>query len=74
MIVFLSNLLSLFATCRLPTCNSSVDPDNIKVTYKGAMTQVTATCNANHTTTWQSSPTLLEGSERVSVLNILLGG
>ena len=72
MIVFLSSLLSLFVTCRLPDCNSPVDPDNIKVTYKGAMVEVRATCNEHHTTHWQSSPTLGVGRSQVSVMNLLL--
>ena len=71
-IVFLSNLVSLFAACRLPECNSSVDPANIKVTYYGAMAEVKATCNENHTTFWQSCPTVGTGKAKAGVINILL--
>ena len=72
LIVFLSSLLPLFAVCRLPECQSVVDQDNIKVTYKGARAEIRATCNENHTTFWQSSPTLGSGKSQVGVINLLL--
>ena len=71
-IVYMTSLLSLFAVCRSPGCNSAVFPENIRVSYYGAMAEIKATCNADHTTFWQSSPTLGTGRKKVGVLNVLL--
>ena len=72
-IVFLPSLLELFEVCRLPGCGGYCDPDNRKITYSGAMVSVTVTCNSGHHFNWKSSPTVGQGKNQVSAINVLLG-
>ena len=71
-IVFLTQLLSLFAVCNHSNCGAAVDPDNKSWTYSGAMITVTVLCNNNHKFTWSSSPTLREGKSKMAAVNVLI--
>ena len=73
MIVYQNLLLELFAVCNEPSCGSACDPENVKISYSGAMITVTSTCNGNHERTWRSSPRVGSGKQQVASVNILLG-
>ena len=70
--VFLSSLLQLFAICRVANCGSCVEPCNMRVSNKGAMVIVKTLCNNNHEMSWESSPCVGVGTQRVAVINVLI--
>ena len=47
-IVYQKLLLELFAVCNEPSCGSACDPENVKISYSGAMITVTSTCNGKN--------------------------
>ena len=71
-IIFLPSLLQLFSVCRVPSCGSAVDQDNINIKTSGAMVSVRCLCNSGHQTDWDSGPMLGTGTSAVAVINILL--
>ena len=71
-ITFMPSLLLLFSVCRVPSCGSGVDKENITIKPDGAMVRVHCLCNNNHQTDWSSSPMLGSGKSKVAVINSLL--
>ena len=73
-IVFLPALLQLFSVCRVGGCGGCVDEENIIVKQDGAMVKVECVCNNDHRhkTSWESSPVLGTGKQRMAVINILI--
>ena len=65
-------LRALFTVCKVPDCGSAIDPTEVDIRYTGAAAHVTATCNSNHTETWDSSSAVGEGHNKRFVINILM--
>ena len=71
-IVFMSSLLTLFSICRVPSCGSFVEKDNMRIVRNGAMIRIHTTCNNHHVQVWDSSPSLGTGRQAIAVINILI--
>ena len=71
-IVFMSSLMSLLSVCREPNCGAVVDKDNMKIVHSGAMVRVHTLCNKNHSSTWESSPSIGSGNKSVAIINIII--
>ena len=65
-------LLELFTVCRFSGCHAAIDPDDVKVTKKGAAITVRTVCGNSHDSEWHSSSRVGQGKKKMLKINIEL--